>query len=646
MSGLAGIFKFDPRDRVAKSELMDLARGIDRVGPNGGGEHAVVNVGMAYRAYHTTPESNSEIQPLLRSDCVLTWDGRLDNREEIRSKVSREYDATATDVDLVFAAYAEWGTNCFAELMGDWALALWDGAKQQVILARDYIGVRRLFYRLDQSGVAWCSVLEPLVLTSPRKLHLDPNYLAGCLYPRPPLETTPYREIRSVVPASFLIFQQGGVQDSHQYWSLNPQARIRYSTDAEYEEHFFDVFRASVGCRLRADQPVLAELSGGLDSSSIVCMADDIRKCHPGAAIETLSYYDTDEPGGDERPYFTLVEQKRGCTGHHVSTSDLAGEASDVALSPLPDDCFSASPGLFAQSLRWSSTINEIQARSGARVILSGLGGDELLGGVQYEAPELANYLFEARLCSFVRSIYRWSLARKKTVFQLLNDSIDLLRAAGDPDSLHFDRAPALAWARVKPQSHWIALRSFALWRELSPPQVCLEWIRYSLAQQLTCTEPPLVGCAEMRYPYLDRSLFHFLAAIPRIQVLQAGQRRRLMRRALHSLVPHEVLYRKTKWFGRRSTLALLRDRKDAIESMFRNEWLSDGIIVDAALVRKQIEAIQHGALDEATALYSAIGIEQWLRSLMRHGSVELTTSSQRTLAPSFSAEATPKLWL
>ena len=422
MSALTGIFKFDPRNRVDRSELMNLANDIDRLGPDGGGEYIHSNLGMAYRAFHTTPESHLENQPLVQNSCILMWDGRLDNREELRGKLTRKYQGTPTDLDLVIAAYDDWGTECFTEFEGDWALALWDAVKQQLILARDFIGVRRLFYRLDEDGVAWCSTLEPLVLQSRASLHLDLDYLAGCLYPRPPIETSPYREIRGVLPSHFLTVQHDGKLATKRYWALNPHDRIRHSSDADYEHHFRDVFRRSVERRLRANHTILAELSGGLDSSSIVCMADYIRRESPGVPIETLSFYDTDEPSGDERPYFSLVEQRRGRMGYRVSKSEFAREARDEALEPLPDCYFAASPGYFAKSLRWASVIDRIQREAGARVVLSGLGGDEFLGGVQYEAPELANYLVEGKLVSVVRSLYRWSLARRKTVFELLND--------------------------------------------------------------------------------------------------------------------------------------------------------------------------------------------------------------------------------
>jgi asparagine synthase (glutamine-hydrolysing) len=409
-----------------------------------------------------------ENQPLVHQDCILTWDGRLDNREELRSRLGKIYENIPTDVDLVLACYKEWGNKCFAELLGDWSLALWDGAQKRLILARDYIGVRRLFYRVDEEGISWCTTLEPLVLQSGRKLHLDFDYLAGYLCPPPPLETTPYKEIRSVLPAFLEIFGHGGSHVTERYWALKPD-RIQYPSDADYERHFREIFEASVARRLRADRTVLAELSGGLDSSSIVCVADGILDDAPGVALKTISYYDTDEASGDERPYFSLVEKRRGHVGHHISKSDFAQETRREALQPLPPGAFAAAPGYFAKSLRWASLIDGVQCKAGSRVTLSGLGGDEILGGVQYEAPELAGYLVDGEFVSFVRSLCSWALARKKTVFQLTGDTIGLLRAGRNPESFVSSGHRRVPWVRFEQSHRHRLLSRFADWHSLSP---------------------------------------------------------------------------------------------------------------------------------------------------------------------------------
>lgn len=624
MSALAGILRFDPRTQVSRHDLAKLARGIEPIAPDGGAEALLGNLGMIFRAFHTTPESEREHQPLARNGYVFTWDGRLDNREEIQSRIRPNFEKSPTDLDLVSAAYLEWGSECLGQLMGDWALAIWDTGKKQLVLARDFIGVRRLFYRLDRDQLVWSSVLEPLILDSPQRLNINLDYLAGMIYSRPPLDSTPFQEIRSVLPSHFLSFSGDGKQQLERYWSLRPNDQIRYRSDQEYEEHFLDLFEQSVRRRLRSGRTIMAELSGGIDSSSIVCVADKICVESPGASVRTYSYFDEEEPSGDERPYIRLIEQKRQISGFHISKSDFSKDAGPDSLAPLPAYCFRASPGYFAISLRWASLIDAIRRSVGSRVTLSGLGGDELLGGIQYEAAELAQHFSAGKFLCFGQALIRWSLARRKSAFQLVGDMLDLLNARYDPQILLAPDRPQLRWSLLRPDIQHLCLPQFADWRRLGPVQVFMEWARYNLASQLNCIDPPLVGCAEKRYPYLDRALFVFLASIPREQVIGADCRRSLMRRALSGIVPDAVLFRKTKWFAQRSILTRIRDQAAVLNNWCGEECLSDGVIFDRDLLKARLGELKHGVIQEGVQLLSAIAIEHWLRSLSRIGNVDL----------------------
>lgn len=626
MSGLAGIFKFDPENCVCRSELTDLANEIDCLGPDGGGEYLGQHCGMAYRAFHTTPESLLETQPLARGGCILAWDGRLDNREKLSDGIGRPHSETATDAELVLAAYEKWGTECFAHLLGDWALSLWDDSKRTLLLSRDCFGVRTLFYRIDGDGVRWCSTLKPLVLNAPSTLTLDFEHLAGCICPYPRLGTTPYMELRAVLPAHFLAFQPGGKFKSVRYWALRPDARIRYSTDTDYEEHFRLLFRAAVKRRIRSDRTILCELSGGLDSSSIVCMADDIRVGEGGPEITTLSYYDADEPSGDERPYIAVIEELRGIKGHHISISDFNRRVTQDAFLPLPDEYSTVRPGYFRESLQWARCISEAQNSSHARVILSGLGGDEFLGGIQYEALEIAEYLFAARPLSLLRATFDWCLARRKPLLAVARDTWRLCWAKWFLDSFTKTHS-RIDWLRSIPAPPDRVLRRFSSWRSNAPSHLCAESTRYTLASMLSCIDPPLIGLAEKRYPYLDRQLYEFMTSIPREQVLRPQERRSLMRRSLRGLVPETILHRQTKWFGQRSPLSLLRDHHAAIEPMFDAPWLSDGALFDVSRLRERLAGLEHGNVVEGIPLRAAISMEQWLRSQATSGRIRLPDS-------------------
>src|SRR5208282_5548769 len=219
------------------------------------------------------------------------------------------------------AAYEKWNANCFAKLIGDWAVSIWKPAQHLLILGKDPIGTHHLYYAFDNGNVTWSTILDPLVLFAGRTFALNEEYIAGwysVLFPSVAL--TPYVGIHCVPPSSYVVLCPG----KHaviRYWDFDPGKTIRYHTDSEYEDHFRSVFAKAVQRKLRSDRPVIAELSGGMDSSSIVCMADAI--IAQGAAetprLDTISWYDDSydhiEQDSNELHWVTKVEDQRGRTG-------------------------------------------------------------------------------------------------------------------------------------------------------------------------------------------------------------------------------------------------------------------------------------------------------------------------------------------
>ena len=249
-------------------------------GPDGEGCICKDNLAILFLAFHTTKESRREIQPhVSQSGALLTWDGRLDNREELIRRLGGGISVTSTDLEIVAAAYGHWGTDSLAKLIGDWTLSIWDAKNRCLILAKDFIGTRQLFYSVEKDHVSWCTILDPLVLLAGHSFELHKEYVASWLACFPAPQLTPYVGIHSVPPSSFVRLETDK-RTIVRYWDFDPGKRVRFGTDAEYEENFREVFSSSVRRRLRSDTAVLAELSGGMDSSSIVCMADEIGRAH------------------------------------------------------------------------------------------------------------------------------------------------------------------------------------------------------------------------------------------------------------------------------------------------------------------------------------------------------------------------------
>src|SRR5688572_847274 len=267
---------------------------------------------------------------------VLDWDGRLDNRAELISHLRDCAEHSSTDVDLVMAAYLRWGLDFLPHLIGDFALSLWDATTRTLILARDAFGTRPIYYHANPHGITWSSDLASLLEVSQVALEVDREYIAGYLSGAPDLELTAYENIHSVRPGSALIIRDNRIE-KHEFWRPHVDREIRYRSDSDYEEQFCHLFRDAVRCRLQSEAPVWAELSGGLDSSSIVCMADHI--VASGAAgsspIETVSYVYDNSPASDERRFIREVETQRGRTGHHFHEDDSVGRFMNLNVASI-----------------------------------------------------------------------------------------------------------------------------------------------------------------------------------------------------------------------------------------------------------------------------------------------------------------------
>ena len=328
---------------------------------------------------------------------MITWEGRLDNREDLVSHLHGEVSPVLHRPGNCGCCYQNWRNECFGKLVGDWALSIFDPQEQAVILAKDFLGTRPLYYSMENHQLAWCSILDPLLLLSGRTFALNEEYIAGWLSFFPAPHLTPYEGIHSFPPSCVVRLTKGKKRIS-EYWALDPSKRIRHSSDAEYEEHFRSVFAHAVRRRLRSDNPILAELSGGMDSSSIVCVADEIisRGQAGSLRLDTVSYYDDSEPNWNERPYFNQIEEKRGRHGCHIDVSSfqawtLEGDTHRVAVSP----------GSLAGSERVREQFASCLASQGNRVVLSGIGGDEVTGGVPTPTPDLADLLSRCHLESW-----------------------------------------------------------------------------------------------------------------------------------------------------------------------------------------------------------------------------------------------------
>jgi asparagine synthase (glutamine-hydrolysing) len=586
-------------------------------GPDRGEVYSIGSLGILYRAFHTTKESRQENQPLVSgSGVIVVWDGRLDNRDQLLCDLDLRQRAEFSDAAIVMAAYLRWGTQSFAKLIGDWALTIVDPSDRSVIFAKDPFGARHLYYVLEHQGITWSTVLDPLVLLAERSFAMSEEYIAGWLsyFPEPSL--TPYKDVQAVPPCSCIRIRPGQCRIS-QYWAFDPGKKVRYRSDLEYEEHFRALFKQSVRRRLRSDTPIIAELSGGMDSSSIVCTADVLigEGTAEAPRLDTLSYYDDSEPNWDERPYFQEIEKKRGQIGVHIDLSSQ--EMFNIELEP---ESFVATPGarLYRSSVDKQATAHMLSR--GNRVVLSGIGGDELLGGVPTPIPELADLVATARVPTLARQMKIWSLQSRRSWLRLLVETLrEFLPRAVVP--LPDDRQPARWLQSSFVDRQRLALNRYGprlrLFGPLPSFQEALNTFE-GLQRQLECFAVPPDLPYEKRYPYLDRDLAEFLYAVPRDQLVRPGQRRSLMRRALAGVVPDAILNRRRKAFVARAPIVAI-SREWTLLTQVSSRMVSDELgIVDGKNFHEALGNARRGQEIPIGAVIRTLDLEFWLRDLQR----------------------------
>jgi asparagine synthase (glutamine-hydrolysing) len=555
---------------------------------------------------------------------VAAFAGRLDNHQELAGLFGLRGAATP-DVRLVLEAYQRWGEESFAQLIGEWSLALWCAKRGNLFLARDHAGTRSLFYQARSGSVRWSTYLETF-LADEVSPGLNREYAARYLACVPTESHTPYAGIWEVPPGAYVRIDRGKLQ-STRHWTPVTDDRIHYRTDGEYEQHFFHLFRQAVERRTGNVRSIIAELSGGMDSSAIVCMDDYAKRERLGPdapLLDTLSYFDEGEPNWNETPFFTAVEDARGKRGIHIPTSYRRRDFS------IPDRAYPL-PGIDGSAVAREQAFEEHFGGSEKRVVVSGFGGDELLGGPSNPLPALADALLERRFGRLWKGLVGWSVAERVTVWQMLYEVVHA--AYGNPWRKGSARPTPPPWLRI---AESIPTRTTDAWiREdagklPSTRDSVVLW--QSVIETLPHRLPGLLTRREYRYPILDRDLVEFLLRVPSDQLRRPGERRSLMRRALRNLLPREVNERTRKASLQRGPIRLLDENRDVICSLFVSSALGDLGLVDARRIRQMVQCDGIETLAQhRKALMRAIHFELWLRGRLASGT-SLPQESHRSV--------------
>ena len=638
-------------------------------GPDGEGDWCGGVAALAHRLLITTSESATELQPVVQSqpDLVLVADARIDNRDELLAQLPLSRGNRSTDSEIILAAYERWGRDCPEHLIGDFAFAIWDVRTRALFCARDPMGVKPFYYFHNDRLFAFASELKALFTLPEVTPRVDPDEVALFVGSSHEGRTrTTYRDLLRL-PAAHTLVVTPERATTRQYWSVANAPDVRFRNDDEYTAAFREIFGKAVSARLRSALPIGATLSGGLDSSSIVCMSRHLRS-ENAPPLHTFSVIFPDLPERelrliDERAFVDAVVQSGGVQPHFVRGDRLSPLRDLKRVLWHLDEPYSA-PNLY---LHWG--MYEAANQSGVRVLLDGFDGDSAvshgfgrLTGLarrnnwdaleaevrafsahhgkspelalnEYVLPHLAelarrgNYVTWFRAASRIGRRFGLShskLATNYGIRPMIPESVrDLARIISDRATLESSLLqPALGKTllRHSRQSNAAASRRAVQ----SEREAHIEGVSQAL-YQLTLETADKSAAAfgiDARYPFFDRRFIEFCVGLPEQQKFGGGWPRLLFRKAMNGVLPPVIQWRTTKAnlspnFHRRfrAVDVALGDTLDdaSLTPYVRTDRLRD-------MLDRYRSSNEHSGMNrQALALFRTVILGTWLHQLSDH---------------------------
>lgn len=558
MCGICGIFQSESGAVVPRDTLQAMADTLRHRGPDDEGFYTCGGVGLAHRRLSII-DLKSGHQPISNEDdsVWIVFNGEIYNFEELNRKYLSNGHSfkTRSDTETIIHLYEELGEACFAELRGMFAIALWDGRRKQLILARDRLGKKPLFYSWDGRRLLFASEIKALWAARGISSEIDVEALSDYFsFQYVPAPKTIYRNVRKLRPAHYLVVKSSGIREVP-YWDLQFDQTQQLS-ESEWCERFLNEYRTAVKSRLISDVPLGAFLSGGVDSSSVVALMNEIHSPVTTCSIGfTEDRYDETE---DARSFAASLDANHFEETVRPKALDLVPKLAWHYDEPFGDS--SAVPTYYVSKI----------ARQYVTVALSGDGGDENFAGYRRYKLTMREDHVRSRIPASVRRnvfgplgrVYPklgWAprVFRAKSTFQsLARDPIqgyyygisccppnmkgrlftwDVRKKLGDYDSadvlkFHYDRANTSdPLSRIQ----YVDIKTYLV------DDILTKVDRASMAVSL-----------EVRCPLLDHKLMELVAQMPSSLKLHNGQGKYILKKALERVLPSTVLTRSKKGFA------------------------------------------------------------------------------------------------
>lgn len=609
MCGIAGILNFNgsPIDQRLLHSMLGV---IQHRGPDAVGAHADKHVGLAHARLSIIDLSGGQ-QPMHNEDksIWITFNGEIFNYKELREDLVRKGHefATRSDTEVIIHLYEEKGEECVQDLNGQWAFAIWDARRQKLFLSRDRMGVRPLFYTSANQTFLFASEIKSL-LTHPAvrraiDLHaLDQLFTFWVTLP----PRTIFKDICELPPGHSLTVERGKTL-VRRYWHLDYTPRVDPTDEQACADRLLELLTDATKLRLRSDVPVGAYLSGGLDSTVITALI----KAVSDAPLKTFSVT-FDDPEFDESVFQREAARYLG-TDHaeiHCSYQDIGRVFPQVIWHTEKPVLRTAPAPLYL--------LSKLVRESGYKVVLTGEGSDEMLGGYDiFKEAKIRRFwgafpeskrrpLLLKRLYPYLQNLQSQSPAYLRAFFNVRQE---------DQASPFFSHLPR--WeltARLKlffSEAVKYELKGYDAYEDLEGllPAEYFKWDGFSQAQYLETTyllpgyilssqgdRMAMGHSVEGRFPFLDHRVVEFATGVPPCLKMKVLNEKYILKRAVGNLIPASIQQRTKQPYRAPEVKSFFGGaRHDYVEALLSVGRIQKDGIFNPVAVQKLVEKAQEG---------------------------------------------------
>lgn len=632
MCGIAGAYHWPDGGALTDRLTETLAhRGPDGAGrythSAGGGE-----VHLGHRRLSIIDLSETGAQPMVRDGLALSYNGELYNAPELRAELRSagvRFRGTS-DTEVLLEAWRRWGIGCLPRLRGMFAFAVFDERTSELVLARDQLGIKPLFLIRRGGGLVFASELKALAAELGGSLRIDDAALvASLLYYWVPDSRCAFREAEKLPPGSWLLCRPDGQVERGSYWSIRDVAA--QAQDAP-EPDLGAVIEESTRKHLLSDVPVATFLSGGLDSSYLTALAARHR---PGISAYTIGFRAEDarfEAMPDDLRYARQVAAQFGVDLHEI-------EIAPQVLDLLPRMTYHLDEPIGDPAAINTFLICTAARDAGVKVMLSGMGADELFAGYRKHLANVLAVRYQ-RMPRLVRGpvrsvVDRLPVATSRRGYRSVRFAKRFLSFADLPEETAFRRSYTMydQWELLDLLSPDLAATVDDVLTEHADTyqdnalddfvnRMCLADSRLFLpGLNLAYTDrSSMAASTEVRVPFVDVEVVKAAFSIPGNQKIVGRQGKVALKRAASSILPSEIVYRPKGLFSAPLRAWMSRD----LAPMVR-EVVHDGVLVRSGFLRR--EALQQlvaqdaaGQQDRSKHLWHVLTLEHWYRSATAAG--------------------------